>query len=65
MNELKKLRKEKRMTQSQLAQLMNASQSAVAMWETGAALPRPDKLRKLAQILGVTVDQLLCEKEEG
>lgn len=64
MNVLKKLRKEKKMTQSQLAQLMNASQSAVAMWETGVALPRPDKLCKLAQILGVTVDQLLSDKEE-
>lgn len=59
------LRKSKGLTQAQLGELVGAGRSAVAMWETGAALPRPDKLRKLAQILGVTVDQLLCEKEEG
>ncbi|MBQ2700419.1 MAG: helix-turn-helix transcriptional regulator [Clostridia bacterium] len=62
---ISELRKSRKLTQAELGKMVGASRSAIAMWETGAALPRPDKLRKLAQILGVTVDQLLCEKEEA
>lgn len=57
------LRKERKMTQCQLAQLLGASQGSVAMWETGKALPSTKMLRKLAKVFGVTIDQLLNEKE--
>jgi len=55
----------RKISQREVAKKLNVTPSAVNKWVTGVALPRPDKLRKLAQILGVTVDQLLNEKEES
>ena len=56
---LKKIRESKNMTQDKLASALGISRAAVAMWESGAAKPRADKLVKLVEILGCTVDELL------
>ena len=56
---IEKFRKEKGLTQGALAMQLGVKQGAVAMWETGKALPRADKLPKLAEILDCTVDELL------
>ena len=37
---------------------MGTSQAAVGMWETGARMPRADKLPKLAEVLGCSVADL-------
>lgn len=55
---IKELRVNKKMTQEELAKEMNVDRSTVAMWETGKALPRTDKLPKLAEVLGCTIDEL-------
>jgi transcriptional regulator with XRE-family HTH domain len=44
---------------------MGIDRSAIAKWETGAAMPRADKLTELAKILGCTVDELLIDGEEA
>lgn len=67
MNE--KLMKERRralgMTQMQLAVAVGASSVAVvSSWENGRAVASVPKLKKLAEVLGVTMEQLL-EDEEG
>lgn len=58
------LRKEKNFTQEDLAQLMEVSAQAVSKWENDLTCPDISSLPKLAQILGVTVDELLSGKAE-
>lgn len=58
MTAIKGLRERAGLTQAQLAEKMGASQSAVALWETGARMPRSNKLQKLAEVLECTVADL-------
>ena len=57
-------RKSKTLTQQQLGEIMGVKRTTVAMWETGASLPRADLLPKLADVLGCTVDELLRPSEQ-
>lgn len=56
------LRKEKGMTQAQLAELLGVTNKAVSKWETGEAMPETSLLLPLSRILDVTVDELLDGK---
>lgn len=57
------LRKEKGLTQKQLADALYVSDKAVSKWERGLSLPDTGLLLPLSQQLGVTVTELLlCEK---
>ncbi|MCI8478554.1 MAG: helix-turn-helix transcriptional regulator [Oscillospiraceae bacterium] len=59
------LRKEKGMTQKELAQKLFLSDKAVSKWERGASLPDISLLLPLAELLGVTVSELLeCRRVE-
>ena len=53
------LRKEKGLTQKDLAQKLFVSDKAVSKWETGASIPDTALLLPLAELLGVTVTELL------
>ena len=53
------LRKEKGLTQSELAEKLNISNKAISRWETGEGYPEITILTSLAKELGVTVDELL------
>ena len=53
------LRKEKGLTQKELAQQLYVSDKAVSKWERGLSLPDISLLTPLAEILGVTVTELL------
>ena len=57
-----KFRKEKGRTQEDLANLMGVSAQAVSKWENDASCPDISLLPKLAQILGITTDELLTGK---
>lgn len=46
--------------QRQVAAALGVSMGTIAMWETGRNRPRADKLPKLAQLYGCTVDDLLA-----
>ena len=60
------LRKEKGITQKELARKLYISDKAVSKWETGQSIPAVDLLIPLAEILGVTVTELLeCERLES
>ena len=52
------LRKRRRMTQEQLAKYADVSCAAIWQYENGKATPRIEISIKLAQALGVTVEQL-------
>ena len=54
------LRKEKNMTQKQVAQLMNISDKTISKWERGLGCPDVSLLPELATIFGVSVDHLLA-----
>ena len=63
---IKKLRKEKDMTQEQLAEYLCVSPQAISRWETGATCPDISALPQIAELFGITVDELLgvSEKEK-
>lgn len=58
MKGLVKLRKKAKLTQCELAELLNVRQSSVAMWESGEVMPTADKLPKIAKILNCKIDDL-------
>ena len=53
------IRKEKKLTQEKLGELVNMTQRSVAAWEGGSRFPSLPVLVELAKKLGVTVDFLL------
>lgn len=59
MNIFKELRKQKGLTQIELAKLVNVQQTTVSKWEVGRAVPDYPVLLKLAELYDVTVDFLL------
>lgn len=56
---IKKLREQKNLTQSQLAQMINVSDKAVSRWETGKGFPDISLIEPLAEALGISVIELL------
>lgn len=60
---LQELRKQKGLTQQQLAQALYVSRTAVSKWESGRGYPSIDSLKALAAFYRVTVDQLLRGEE--
>ena len=58
------LRKQKDLRQDDIAQLLDISPQAVSKWENDQTCPDIGLLPKLAQILGVTTDELLSGKQE-
>lgn len=59
MNKIRELRKEKNLTQTDLAKRLNTTTSNVSGWECGKWQPDNDTLIRLAEILDVSVDYLL------
>ena len=59
MNRLKELRKEKKLTQQELADTFQVSKRTVQYWENGESQIKPDKAQKLAEYFGVSVGYLL------
>ena len=60
---LKKLRKEKSLSQDQLSKDTGLSQSAIACWETGQRIPNAQAVIILARYFEVSTDYLLGEKD--
>lgn len=52
------LRKEKEISQTELAKRMNVSRQAVSKWEQGSSSPDTERLIQLAEILGTEVEYL-------
>lgn len=58
-NNLLEYRKKHRLSQEELAEKIGVSRQAVSKWERGEASPDTDNLIMLAQIYGVTLDELI------
>ncbi|HIQ77046.1 MAG TPA: helix-turn-helix domain-containing protein [Candidatus Faecousia excrementipullorum] len=56
------LRKELGLTQKELAEKLEVTDKAISRWETGKGLPDTSLLKPLAEILGVSVGELLSGK---
>ena len=56
------LRKEKGMTQKDLADMLNITDKAVSKWERNIAFPDTTTIPKIAEIFGVSVEELMNTK---
>lgn len=65
MNIIRELRKQKGLSQNELAALCNVHQTAVSQWENGRTSPDNDSLRILAGVLGVSVGALIGGEDVG
>ena len=63
-NVIKKYRKNKDMTQEEMASRLGVTASAVNKWEKGNTLPDVALLAPIARLLGITTDELLSFKDE-
>ena len=59
MNRLKELRKEKGLTQDDLAELLEVTEVTIFNWENGVSSIKPDRLKKLCEIFDVDAPYLL------
>ena len=53
-------RKKTNLTQMQLAEKLNITDRAISKWETGKSLPNSSIMLELCDILGISVNDLLC-----
>ena len=60
------LRKVHAMSQEELAERIGVSRQTLSKYETGESLPDIEKCKALADVFGITVDDLICyEKSAG
>jgi len=55
------LRTAQNLSQGDLAERLDVSRQSVSKWETGQSVPDLDKIIKLADLFGITVDELVRE----
>lgn len=60
---LKNLRKQKGLTQEELAEALFVSRTAVSKWESGRGFPHIDSLKQIASFFSVSLDDLLSGEE--
>ncbi len=59
---LKQLRMSKKLTQKQLAERLGVKRTTICMWETGNSSPSLEILKKIAQVLNCSIDELVKEE---
>jgi transcriptional regulator with XRE-family HTH domain len=62
---ISELRKEKGLTQKQLADALNVTDKAVSKWERGLSFPDISMLEPLSDLLGVTIMEILAGERSG
>ena len=60
---LQELRKQKGLTQEELAEQLYVSRTAISKWESGRGYPNIESLRAIAKFFSVTLDDLLSSDE--
>ena len=58
-----KLRTERNLSQGDLSEILEVSRQSVSKWENGAATPDLDKIIKLSEVFGITIDELVKSEE--
>lgn len=64
-NQIASMRREKGMTQSELAEKMGVTDKAVSKWERDLSCPDVSSIPRLAEIFGISVDELMQGKTES
>lgn len=65
MNRLKELRREKKLSQKEIAENIGVHYRTLQNWENGESQIKPDKAQQLAEYFGVSVGYLLGYEPEG
>ena len=60
---LQQLRKEKKLTQEQLAEELFVSRTAISKWESGKGYPNIESLKNISKIFSISIDDLLSGEE--
>ena len=60
---LQQLRKQRGLTQEQLAEQLYVSRTAVSKWESGRGYPNLESLKALSKLFSVSIDELLSNAE--
>lgn len=64
-NKLQKLRKERCLSQEELAEKLGISRQAVSKWERAESSPDTDNLVALAKLYGISLDELLLTDNDN
>ena len=60
---LQELRKQKGLTQEEMAESLYVSRTAISKWESGRGYPNIDSLKAIAKFFSVTIDELLSSDQ--
>lgn len=64
-NRIRILRAELRMTQGEFAKLLNTATSTVSGWENDIMTPKISKLKSIADLAGISVEELLGKEKQN
>lgn len=57
------LRAKRNLSQGELAEMLEVSRQSVSKWETGTSVPELDKLVRLSEVFGISLDELVLDKK--
>ena len=60
---LQELRKNKGLTQEELAEALIVSRTGISKWESGRGYPNLDSLKQISRYFSVSIDELICSEE--
>ena len=58
MNKIREFRKKKKLSQVDIAKIMEVKQNTISQWETGKRIPNVLQAMKLSEILGTSLESL-------
>lgn len=64
-NQIKKIRREKGLSQAELAEKVGVSDKTISKWETGIALPNLMDVKSLCDALDIRIDNLLSQEDNS
>lgn len=64
-NQIKRIRKNEKMTMEEFARSLGVTKSSVNMWENKGVVPREELLRNIAEKFNVSLDKLLGVQSKG
>ena len=63
-DKIKLYREKKRMTQNEVADILNVSSATISKYESGALEPNIESLKRLAELFEISIDELLSDEKE-
>lgn len=61
---IQRLRRERGLSQDQLAEMLNVSRQAVSKWERDEAVPETEKVLRISELFSVSIDSLLKDQPQ-